>query len=105
MPFVKRNENGEIEAVSHVLVEGHSEEYLPTGDEQLSNFLQELDGRASIGETDQDFVRVLEDVVDLLVEKGVILFTELPASAQSKVMLRQELRSKVSSALDLLGDD
>ena len=50
-------------------------------------------------------MRVIEDVVDLLVEKGFILFTELPESAQKKVLTRQQLRSRIGSSLDLLGDD
>ena len=48
---------------------------------------------------------MLEDVVDLLISKGVILFTELPDSAQQKIMNRQQLRTELGAALDLLGDD
>ncbi len=60
---------------------------------------------ASLDETDQDFVRVLEDVVQLLIDKGIILFTDLPASAQEKIMRRQQLRSELGERLDLIGDD
>ena len=59
----------------------------------------------SIDETDQDFVRVLEDVVQLLIDKGLILFTDLPGSAQEKIMRRQRLRSELTGKLDLIGDD
>ena len=44
-------------------------------------------------------------MVELLIAKGVILFTELPESAQEKIMKRQHLRSKLGAALDLLADD
>jgi hypothetical protein len=60
---------------------------------------------SALGATDLEFVRVLEDVVQLLIDKGVILFTDLPDSAQQKIMLRQQLRSKFSGKLDLIGDD
>ena len=52
-----------------------------------------------------DFVRVLEDVVQLLVDKGVILFTDLPESAQEKMLYRQRLRSSIKNNLNLIGDD
>ena len=52
-----------------------------------------------------DFVRVLQDVVQLLVDKGVILFTDLPESAQEKMLYRQRLRSKMGGNLNLIGDD
>jgi hypothetical protein len=104
MPFVKRDEQGAIVAISQLQEAGFSEE-LPTGSPELTAFLHAMDVASSIDATDQDFVRVLEDVVELLIEKGVILFTDLPESAQEKVMLRQQLRSQLGAKLDLIGDD
>ena len=104
MPFVKRDEQGAVIAVSQVSELDFFEE-LPTGSPELSGFMQTMDVSSPIDATDQGFVRVLEDVVELLVEKGVILFTDLPESAQEKVMLRQQLRSKLGTKLDLIGDD
>jgi len=40
-----------------------------------------------------------------LIDKGVFLFTELPQSAQQKILERQRLREVVEERLDLLGDD
>tara|TARA_R110000823_G_scaffold27609_15_gene80417 strand:+ start:518 stop:835 length:318 start_codon:yes stop_codon:yes gene_type:complete len=105
MPYVKRDAGGGIVAVSQA-PEAGCLEAVAADDEQLQQFLDTLAGNHSeLRASDQDFVRVLEDVVDLLMDKGVILFTELPASAQDKIMLRQRLRSELGSALDLLGDD
>ena len=105
MPYVKRDPDGSIVAVSQSPTDGCSESLDP-GDPQLRQFLSAVSsGRSELQASDQDFVRVLEDVVDLLIDKGVILFTELPGSAQEKIMLRQRLRSELGSALDLLGDD
>lgn len=61
--------------------------------------------RLAIVSSNQDLVRVLEDVVELLISRGVILFTDLPDSAQHKMLHRQRLRSKLPRSLDLLGDD
>jgi len=47
----------------------------------------------------------LEDVVGLLIGKGLILFTELPVEAQRKIMRRQQMRSEMGESLDLIGED
>src|SRR6056297_1108638 len=105
MPYVKRDAAGSIVAVSETPDPGCPER-VAADDEQLQRFLLALSGDSSeLQASDHDFVRVLEDVLDLLIDKGVILFTELPTSAQEKIMLRQRLRAELGSALDLLGDD
>ncbi len=43
--------------------------------------------------------------MELLIDKGIILFTDLPESAQNKMLYRQRLRSKMGDKLELLGDD
>ena len=53
--------------------------------------------------SDLAFVRVVEDMLEVLLEKGVLSFTDLPAAAQSKVMERKSLR--VKNNVDLLGGD
>ena len=105
MPYIKRNQQGGIAAVSQSQEPGFDEEL--AGDNlELSAYLDSMgQGASSLSSTDQDFVRVLEDVVGLLIDKGVILFTDLPDSAQEKIMRRQQLRSELGSKLDLIGDD
>jgi len=104
MPYVKRDAQGKVVAVSRLAGEGFDEE-LPAGAAELDELLGSQPASSSLEASDQDLVRVLEDVVDLLIAKGVILFTELPASAQQKILHRQRLRSSLGSSLDLLGDD
>ena len=105
MPFVKRDDKGAIIAVSQVEEAGFVEQ-LPASDEQLAEFLNEMsDGKSSLDSTDQDFIRVLEDVVELLINKSIILFTDLPDSAQHKMMQRQRMRSELNDKLNLLESD
>lgn len=105
MPFVKRNEQGGIAAVNQAQEPGFDEE-LAADNLELSAYLASMGQSASsLSATDQDFVRVLEDVVQLLVDKGVILFTDLPESAQEKMLYRQRLRSSIKNNLNLIGDD
>ncbi|TXS88939.1 tryptophan synthase subunit beta like protein [Parahaliea maris] len=104
MPFVLRDDSGAIVTVSQLPTEGY--EAVASDDPDLHVFLATAGGDAlQISATDQDFVRVLEDVVELLVAKGVILFTDLPQSAQDKMLHRQRLRSHMTGKLDLIGDD
>ncbi len=105
MPFVKRNNHGEIAAVSRLADDGFDEE-VAQGDAQLVQFMAGLKAAESVlDSTDQDFIRVLEDLVEVLIDKGVILFTDLPASAQEKMMLRQRMRSQIHEKLNLIGED
>ena len=109
MPFVKRNAEGAIVAASHG-AEGDCVEEISEAELLASGFVDRLFGSEGsesrqLASSDLELVRVIEDVVGLLVEKGFILFTELPESAQKKVLTRQQLRSRIGSSLDLLGDD
>lgn len=105
MPFVKRDAQGVVIAVSQEPEVNCSEE-LARDDPALATFFARITHEPSpLEATDQDLIRVLEDVVDLLIAKGLILFTELPVDAQQKIMRRQQLRSAISNTLDLLSED
>ena len=45
--------------------------------------------------TDQNMSRITEDLVDVLVAKGIIALADLPESARGKLENRKELRSKI----------
>jgi len=61
--------------------------------------------QAFLRDLDVDLVRVLEDVIDLLIARGVFRFTDLPPSAQEKLMFRKDLRAHWQSVPDPLGED
>ena len=50
-------------------------------------------------ESDLSYVRVVEDLVELLVDKGVIGFDELPPLVQEKTRNRQEARKTMARIL------
>jgi hypothetical protein len=105
MPFVKRDVRGAVIAVSQQAGAGCTEE-LSKDDPALAAFFTGITSEGSSPyATDQDLIRVLEDVVDLLIAKGLILFTELPVDAQQKIMRRQQMRSAISNTLDLISED
>lgn len=109
MPFVKRGSTGDIIGLSYEKAEGF-EELLDHNDPALLNFVVGLKDehspeQATLTQSDLDFVRVVEDLVEVLVAKNYILFTDLPDKAQEKMQRRQALRGKMSTHLDLLGDE
>ncbi len=108
MPFVKRDANGNIEAVRHSQGEDASEE-IKADDPELIEFLQEI---SVDGAADPDFLasdlglaRVLEDLIDLLIEKGAFRFTDLPKAAQQKLLARRGLRKEFAYVETLFSPD
>lgn len=65
------------------------------------------EGRQALAESDAGLARVMEDLIDVLITRGVIHFTDLPEAAQSKLLQRRQKRSTLSRRLSLLedGDD
>ena len=104
MSFIKRDEQGNIVAVSAIAATDYVE---VTVDEavELTHFLSSLDNDNELNQADLPFIRVLEDLMDVLMEKQVFLFTELPVEAQAKILKRQSLRRARRGALDILDDE
>lgn len=97
MPYVARNAQGRITAVYDTAREGAGER-LDADDPALRAFLGLEAAGGRLQSSDLGLVRVIEDLVDLLVDKGVILFTELPAPAQEKLLERGRLRRALGAA-------
>lgn len=108
MPYVERNSSGEIVALFATRREG-AEEFLPPEDDAVIAFLAQADGddAAFPLASDLKMIRVIEDLVDLLIAKNVILFTELPQAVQDKILAQKSHREKVFGASTplMLDDD
>ncbi len=64
--------------------------------------------REWLARTDPDLARITEDLIDILIARGVIQFTDFPAEAQAKLLQRRQTRVTLSRRLRLLdegGDD
>jgi hypothetical protein len=55
--------------------------------------------------SDGDMMRIIEDLIDLLSEKRIIQFTELPMAAQKKLLSRKWVRGVHNGGEDSLIDD
>jgi len=105
MPYVKRDVDGVIVSVGTSSLDGHAE-HLDAMHPDLMAFQHGLLGPdAEFVRSDIEFVRVVEDLLQLLLDKNVILFTELPPIARRKLLDRQLMRRGKGDALDLLDDE
>ena len=103
MPYVRRDESGQVVAVSVAALDGF--ELVPEDDAQLADFeASMMTGHGRLRESDLSVVRVLDDLINLLIEKNTIRFTDLPEAAQRKLLDRRGMRER-SAHLGLLGDE
>lgn len=101
MPYIRRDTEGKITAIA--LEPGAGLEEIPAGSSELTEFVRTLGAETnSLEQSDLRLVRVLEDLIELLIARDVIRFTDLPQPAQEKLLQRRSLRQSLS-ALNLLG--
>ncbi len=60
-----------------------------------ANALPEPSPEQLLAQTDVGMIRLIEDLTNLLVSKGVITTTELPTAAQEKLAERAALRAQI----------
>lgn len=103
MPFVARDANGRIVAVAAEATVAETEAIAATAPE-LQAFLSSLttDGAPDLVRSDLGLIRVVEDLIETLMDKNVLRFTDLPEAAQQKLMERRSIR-KSMQPLDVLG--
>lgn len=108
MAYIERNENGEIIAVFET-AQASAQEFLPIDSAELIDYLTQAsssdDARKVLSTSDLALIRVLEDLINTLINKKVILFTDLPLAAREKLSSREKIRGHLNSLENLLGDD
>lgn len=107
MPFVSRNQDGAITGVFNKQTP-IAQEYLDVDDTELRRYLEEgesEEAREALTASDREMARVVEDLIDVLIAKNVLNFTDFPAEAQKKMLLRRSLRRSLSALNNLVGDD
>lgn len=106
MPYVYRDDQGVVQAVYAEPVDGCEE--VAADDPGLREFMQRtvptLDLADEWVQSDLALARVLEDLIHVLMEKKVILFTDFPEGAQQKLRERQRLRDQVTYVEQLFGE-
>ena len=62
------------------------------------------DSRRQLAESDAGVARITEDLIDILITRGLIQFTDFPPAAQAKLLERRQTRSVLSNRLRLLDE-
>lgn len=108
MYFIERDTHGRILRVESDTFPGATEQSHETTTE-IAEWLKVHHMRTStiqeLQQSDLDMVRVLEDLIDVLMSKGVISITDLPPAAQNKLFNRAQARQRLGGLEDLIADD
>jgi len=95
MLYAIRNQQGQITSLTDRKAPG-AQAISPT-DPEVLEFLSldeaAVTGNDFLAESDLAIVRILEDLIDTLIDQQVIRFTDLPDAAQHKLLSRKVVRS------------
>lgn len=109
MPFVTRDFDGQIVALSEVALEDGAEQ-MGAGHPDLAAFVARTcpelleAGGGSFVSSDLAFIRVMEDLIEVLIRKGVLALSDLPGPAQDKLMERRALRGWLAGVVGIVDE-
>jgi hypothetical protein len=105
MLYVKRDDEGNIESVHKDPGPG-LQEALSEDNPEVKYFMLDDTARMyakdRLRATDLGVTRVLEDLIQLLIDKNLIMFTDLPESAQQKIEARQAMRQDLQGLAQII---
>jgi hypothetical protein len=109
MFYAERDQAGTIIAIKRY-PGGDNVDQKPLSEQEVEAFLASEFGRTSyevmLRAADQKMIRVLDDLIDVLVRKNIIMLTDLPDEAREKLGSRQEVRRRMhDEGDDLTVDD
>ncbi len=108
MAYIQRNDAGKIIAVFDEKQSG-APEYLAIDSSELIEYLTRSDSnndaKTMLASSDINLVRVLEDLIYTLIDKKVIMFTDLPLAAREKLVNRGRIRGNLTDLDDLVDDN
>lgn len=109
MPYIIRDANGKIVQVFEQPVTGASEQISPDSiemaafeTEHTANTVEAL--RRQLANSDMGMARLVEDLIDALIGKGVIKFTDLPQAAGAKYLERLSTRERMLAVKSIIVD-
>lgn len=106
MPFVSRDPQGRITSL-HANRNRDAQEELAADHPDLLSFVGShvrlADIRGELEISDRGLIRVLEDLITVLIDNGIIKLTDLPMAAQTRLADRQDLRAQLDGLCDEAG--
>ena len=107
----RRNAEGRIVALTRQTLSPQrivmgSWQAVSAADPEVEAFVQDVTSQAdALSQTDIGLARVLEDLIEVLITRGLLQFTDLPEAAQTKLLERRQTRANLPHRLELLDDD
>lgn len=109
MPYVQRNERAEVVGLLKEPTDSAREFLVSSHPDVVAFLLDRQPGRDGPDGREEGFslladlemVRVIEDLVDLLISKNVIVLTDLPEAVQDKLLRQRNLRSALFGGISL----
>ncbi len=92
MTFARRDAFGRIESLYREPRAGATEELADLHPDVLAFVGLPPGGLPEFSRLDAGFVRVIEDVIDVLIARNLISITDLPIEAQNKLFARKSFR-------------
>lgn len=108
MIYIRRNSDQQISEIDFSPAP-HLEE-ISLFDPELKKFLENSEHSEELIKTvldklDSDMVRVIEDLVDILIDKELICFTDLPQPVQNKLLFKKNIRNTLNEDNSILSND
>jgi hypothetical protein len=100
MPYVQRDAIGHVSAIFHES-QPNATELLAKDHPDIQRFFGGIlpqipqNNALQLTETDIGLIRVIEDLIDILIDKNVLMFTDLPVEAREKILFRKTTREKL----------
>lgn len=66
---------------------------------------QKKSEKPELSDMDSGFIRVLEDLIDVLLANGTLRLTDLPPEALNKLNERKRVRARLRDSLDLIDNE
>jgi len=109
MPYVIRDAEGKIVQMFDEPVTGAAEQIAPDSIEmmefQKSHTASTIEAlRRQLAESDSGMARLVEDLIDVLIAKRVIKFTDLPSAAGAKYLERLSTRERMHAVKSIIVD-
>ena len=111
MFYVSRDKSGKVNGIFHK-ESAKAKEALPENHPDIALFFGGMHSEKLIRhsfmdltKSDLEFIRVIEDLVDLLIAKNILTFTELPEKVREKILSRKDARGNLSGCNDLVVSD
>lgn len=108
MLYALRDNTGAVVALSEEQLNDQWQQ-VDSKDPALKAFIEKRVefGKLVMQASDLEFIRVLEDLIELMIEKNMISFTDFPKAAQEKLLTRRGYREKMRSKdnVSLIGQE